>query len=105
MVNAYPYFAYRDNPSTVSLEYALLGNDTHGVHDPKGYSYTNMLDAQIDAIRLLNRDEFNNLNYILKFNYLIYVLTQVGHQCSGVWKPEDRDNSIGVGVAVEGELR
>ncbi|XP_059460650.1 glucan endo-1,3-beta-D-glucosidase-like [Corylus avellana] len=51
MVNAYPYFAYRANPSTVSLEYALLGNDTHGVHDPKGYSYTNMLDAQIDAIR------------------------------------------------------
>jgi hypothetical protein len=54
MVNAYPYFAYRDNPTTVSLEYALLGNDTsHGVHDPKGYSYTNMLDAQIDAIRFL----------------------------------------------------
>ncbi|PKI71707.1 hypothetical protein CRG98_007929 [Punica granatum] len=50
MVNAYPYFAYRDNPSSVSLEYALLGNAT-GVHDPKGYVYTNMLDAQIDAVR------------------------------------------------------
>lgn len=50
MVNAYPYFAYRDNPSSVSLEYALLGNAT-GVHDPKGYTYTNMLDAQIDAVR------------------------------------------------------
>ncbi|KAJ0718333.1 putative glucan endo-1,3-beta-D-glucosidase [Helianthus annuus] len=50
MVNAYPYFAYRDNPTTVSLEYALLGNSS-GVHDPKGYVYTNMLDAQIDAIR------------------------------------------------------
>ncbi|XP_076901101.1 glucan endo-1,3-beta-glucosidase 12-like [Bidens hawaiensis] len=50
MVNAYPYFAYRDNPDTVPLEYALLGNAS-GVHDPKGYVYTNMLDAQIDAIR------------------------------------------------------
>ncbi|KAK4477519.1 hypothetical protein RD792_016748 [Penstemon davidsonii] len=50
MVNAYPYFAYRDNPKTISLEYALLGNGT-GVTDPKGYIYTNMLDAQIDAIR------------------------------------------------------
>ncbi|CAI9296350.1 unnamed protein product [Lactuca saligna] len=50
MVNAYPYFAYRDNPTTVPLEYALLGNST-GVHDPSGYVYTNMLDAQIDAIR------------------------------------------------------
>lgn len=50
MVNAYPYFAYRDSPSSVNLEYALLGNAT-GVHDPKGYTYTNMLDAQIDAVR------------------------------------------------------
>ncbi|CAK7346001.1 unnamed protein product [Dovyalis caffra] len=50
MVNAYPYFAYRDNPGTVDLEYALLGNAT-GVHDPKGYVYHNMLDAQVDAVR------------------------------------------------------
>ncbi|GAV86453.1 Glyco_hydro_17 domain-containing protein/X8 domain-containing protein [Cephalotus follicularis] len=50
MVNAYPYFAFRDSPDTVNLEYALLGNAT-GVHDPKGYVYTNMLDAQVDAIR------------------------------------------------------
>lgn len=50
MINAYPYFAYRDNPSSVNLEYALLGNAT-GVHDPKGYVYNNMLDAQVDAVR------------------------------------------------------
>ncbi|GLT51384.1 hypothetical protein SLA2020_247990 [Shorea laevis] len=51
MINAYPYFAYKENPSAVDLEYALLGNVT-GIHDPKGYIYNNMLDAQIDAIRL-----------------------------------------------------
>ncbi|XP_061372796.1 glucan endo-1,3-beta-glucosidase 12-like [Gastrolobium bilobum] len=50
MINAYPYFAYRDNPSSVNLEYALLGNAT-GIHDPKGYVYNNMLDAQIDGVR------------------------------------------------------
>lgn len=50
MVNAYPYFAYRDNPETVNLQYALLGNSS-GIHDPKGYVYSNMLDAQIDAVR------------------------------------------------------
>ncbi|KAL5848017.1 hypothetical protein ACOSQ3_011541 [Xanthoceras sorbifolium] len=51
MINAYPYFAYRENPDSVDLQYALLGNSTASVHDPKGYVYTNMLDAQIDAIR------------------------------------------------------
>ncbi|XXG60100.1 hypothetical protein AAC387_Pa04g2079 [Persea americana] len=50
MINAYPYFAYRDDPSKIDLEYALLGNAS-GVSDPKGYTYTNMLDAQIDAVR------------------------------------------------------
>ncbi|GKV33446.1 hypothetical protein SLEP1_g41963 [Rubroshorea leprosula] len=50
MINAYPYFAYKENPSAVDLEYALLGNATR-IHDPKGYIYNNMLDAQIDAIR------------------------------------------------------
>ncbi|CAJ1973122.1 unnamed protein product [Sphenostylis stenocarpa] len=58
MINAYPYFAYRDNPnpnpspdtSSIDLDYALLGNAT-GIHDPNGYVYHNMLDAQIDAVR------------------------------------------------------
>ncbi|KAL6279161.1 hypothetical protein ACE6H2_016042 [Prunus campanulata] len=37
MVNAYPYFAYWDNPDMVNLQYALLGNSTsNGVRDPKG---------------------------------------------------------------------
>ncbi|GMN34721.1 hypothetical protein TIFTF001_004857 [Ficus carica] len=58
MVNAYPYFAYRDNPETVNLQYALLGNTTR-VRDPKGYVYTNMLDAQIDAVR----SAINSLGY------------------------------------------
>jgi exo-beta-1,3-glucanase (GH17 family) len=61
MVNAYPYFAYRNNPGSVNLEYALLGNAT-GVRDPKGYVYNNMLDAQIDSIRsAINALGFGNM--------------------------------------------
>ncbi|XP_047983590.1 glucan endo-1,3-beta-D-glucosidase-like isoform X2 [Salvia hispanica] len=55
MVNAYPYFAYRDNPKTIDLNYALLGNNTTtstgAVVTDNGFTYTNMLDAQIDAVR------------------------------------------------------
>ena len=50
MINAYPYFAYRDNPGKIDLDYALLGNTT-AVRDPDGFVYGNMLDAQIDAVR------------------------------------------------------
>ncbi|KAL5706090.1 hypothetical protein ACHQM5_024299 [Ranunculus cassubicifolius] len=50
MINLYPYFAYRDNPSRMNIEYALLGNGTK-VRDPKGYVYDNMLDVEIDAVR------------------------------------------------------
>ncbi|GLJ46674.1 hypothetical protein SUGI_0983680 [Cryptomeria japonica] len=49
MVNAYPYFAYRDNPKEVSLDYVLFGQSP-GVKDPKGFTYNNMLDAQIDSV-------------------------------------------------------
>uniref|UniRef100_A0A7N0R883 glucan endo-1,3-beta-D-glucosidase n=1 Tax=Kalanchoe fedtschenkoi TaxID=63787 RepID=A0A7N0R883_KALFE len=50
MINAYPYFAYRDNPGKIDLDYVLLGNLT-SVRDPSGLIYHNMLDAQIDAVR------------------------------------------------------
>ncbi|XP_057861177.2 glucan endo-1,3-beta-glucosidase 13 isoform X2 [Cryptomeria japonica] len=50
MVNVYPYYAYRDNPHQVSLDYALF-KPNDGVIDPNtGFVYTNMFDAQIDAL-------------------------------------------------------
>ncbi|EFJ34069.1 hypothetical protein SELMODRAFT_439107 [Selaginella moellendorffii] len=50
MINAYPYFAYRNNPSDISLPYALfLPNG--GFADPRtGLVYTNLLSAQLDAV-------------------------------------------------------
>ncbi|KAI5083125.1 hypothetical protein GOP47_0002868, partial [Adiantum capillus-veneris] len=50
MINAYPFFAYKANPSTVSLDYALFLEKV-GVEDKNTMLlYYNMLDAQVDAI-------------------------------------------------------
>ena len=50
MIDLYPYYAYRDSPSNISLDYALFSS-TQDVIDPNtGLVYTNMFDAQLDAI-------------------------------------------------------
>ncbi|XBJ22336.1 hypothetical protein VPH35_000751 [Triticum aestivum] len=51
LVNAYPYFAYAEDPAGVELEYALLEPGHDGVPDPSsGLRYPNMLVAQVDAV-------------------------------------------------------
>eukprot|EP00268_Persea_americana_P050002 TRINITY_DN5405_c1_g1_i1.p1 TRINITY_DN5405_c1_g1~~TRINITY_DN5405_c1_g1_i1.p1 ORF type:complete len:508 (+),score=91.98 TRINITY_DN5405_c1_g1_i1:392-1915(+) len=51
MVDIYPYYAYRDSTTNVSLDYALLSSASSEVIDPNtGLVYTNMFDAQIDAL-------------------------------------------------------
>ncbi|CAM0872257.1 unnamed protein product [Alopecurus aequalis] len=50
LVNAYPYFAYSDDPNGIHLEYALLEPSYAGVPDANtGLHYPNLLVAQIDA--------------------------------------------------------
>ncbi|XP_038989242.1 glucan endo-1,3-beta-glucosidase 14-like isoform X2 [Phoenix dactylifera] len=50
LVNAYPYFAYKANPNTISLEYVLFQPNA-GVPDPNtNLNYDNMLDAQVDSV-------------------------------------------------------
>ncbi|KEH29856.1 putative glucan endo-1,3-beta-D-glucosidase [Medicago truncatula] len=49
-INAYPFFAYKDNPNEVSLNYALF-QPNEGLVDPNtNLHYDNMLYAQIDAV-------------------------------------------------------
>uniref|UniRef100_A0A7N1A7D5 glucan endo-1,3-beta-D-glucosidase n=1 Tax=Kalanchoe fedtschenkoi TaxID=63787 RepID=A0A7N1A7D5_KALFE len=49
-INAYPYFAYKDSPSKISLDYALM-NSNPGYVDPyTNLRYDNMLYAQVDAV-------------------------------------------------------
>lgn len=50
MVNTYPYYAYRDSSSNVSLDYALFESSSEVIDPNTGLLYTNMFDAQIDAI-------------------------------------------------------
>ncbi|XP_068660635.1 glucan endo-1,3-beta-glucosidase 14-like isoform X2 [Aristolochia californica] len=50
LINAYPYFAYKANPSQVPLEYVLF-EPNQGMTDPNtNLNYDNMLYAQIDAV-------------------------------------------------------
>ncbi|KAK8608072.1 hypothetical protein V6N13_023506 [Hibiscus sabdariffa] len=49
-INAYPYFAYKDAPDNVSLDYVLF-NKNPGMVDPyTKLHYDNMLYAQVDAV-------------------------------------------------------
>lgn len=50
LINAYPYFAYRDDPNEVSLNYVLF-EPNQGLTDPStNLNYDNMLYAQVDAV-------------------------------------------------------
>lgn len=49
-INAYPYFAYKDSPSKIPLDYVLF-NPNSGMVDPSTkLRYDNMLYAQVDAV-------------------------------------------------------
>lgn len=50
MVDIYPYYAYRDSPRNVSLDYALFESSSEQVDPNTGLLYTNLFDAQIDAL-------------------------------------------------------
>lgn len=50
MSNSYPFFAYQQNSDVISLDYALFRPNA-GVSDSNtGLHYTNLFDAQVDAI-------------------------------------------------------
>ncbi|KAE9613996.1 hypothetical protein Lal_00016409 [Lupinus albus] len=50
MIDIYPYYAYRDSPNKVSLDYALFESSSEVIDPNTGLLYTNMFDSQIDAI-------------------------------------------------------
>ncbi|KAJ4891129.1 hypothetical protein Rs2_30877 [Raphanus sativus] len=50
LINAYPFFAYKDSPKEIPLEYVLF-QPNQGMVDPNtNLHYDNMLFAQIDAL-------------------------------------------------------
>ncbi|XP_061371275.1 glucan endo-1,3-beta-glucosidase 13-like [Gastrolobium bilobum] len=50
MIDIYPYYAYRDSANKVSLDYALFELSSEVIDPNTGLLYTNMFDAQVDAI-------------------------------------------------------
>lgn len=50
LINAYPFFAYKDNPDEISLSYALFQPSSGMVDMNTNLHYDNMLYAQIDAV-------------------------------------------------------
>lgn len=50
MIDLYPYYAFRDSPNKVPLDYALFESSSEVIDPNTGLLYTNMFDAQIDAI-------------------------------------------------------
>ncbi|KDP33779.1 hypothetical protein JCGZ_07350 [Jatropha curcas] len=50
MIDIYPYYAYRDSPNNISLDYAVFESSSEVIDPNTGLLYTNMFDAQIDAL-------------------------------------------------------
>lgn len=50
LINAYPFFAYKDNPNEVPLNYVLFEPNQGSVDPNTNLHYDNMLYAQIDAV-------------------------------------------------------
>eukprot|EP00250_Pteridium_aquilinum_P013539 c21404_g1_i2 orf=350-1501(-) len=66
MINAYPFFAYKDNPKTVSLEYVLFEPNAGDVDPSNGLRYYNMFDAQLDAVYwAIARLGFSNISILV----------------------------------------
>lgn len=67
MINAYPYFAYGANPKNISLDYVLFQPTAIPVKDKTAnLMYSNMLDAQIDAIyAALGRSGYTNISVMV----------------------------------------
>jgi len=50
LANVYPYFAYKDNPKDIQLNYATFAPGTTVTDDGNGLTYTNLFDAMVDSI-------------------------------------------------------
>lgn len=50
LINAYPYFAYKDDPDNIPLDYVLFQPNAGMVDAATNLHYGNMLHAQIDSV-------------------------------------------------------
>ncbi|XP_010686003.2 glucan endo-1,3-beta-glucosidase 14 [Beta vulgaris subsp. vulgaris] len=50
LINAYPFFAYKDSPNDISLDYVLFRPNQGSTDPATNLHYDNMLYAQLDAV-------------------------------------------------------
>ncbi|KAK6772844.1 hypothetical protein RDI58_028082 [Solanum bulbocastanum] len=61
-LDAYPYFSWSQNTSSISLDYALFQGSQTYVDPVSGYVYTNLLDQMIDSVVFaMQKLGFNNI--------------------------------------------
>ncbi|KAL7117284.1 hypothetical protein ACP275_03G062400 [Erythranthe tilingii] len=65
-INPYPYFAYRSDPRPETLAFCLFQPNSGRVDSGSKIKYTNMFDAQVDAIRsALDAMGFNSVEIVV----------------------------------------
>ncbi|KAL5101680.1 hypothetical protein RYX36_006007 [Vicia faba] len=84
MVNVYPFFAYESNADVISLDYALFRPNPGQVDHGNELRYTNLFDAQIDAV-------FAALS-ALKYDDVNIVVSETG------WPSKGDSNEVGASV-------
>ncbi|KAK4725864.1 hypothetical protein R3W88_030781 [Solanum pinnatisectum] len=61
-LDAYPYFSWSQNTSSISLDYALFQGSQTYVDPVSGYVYTNLLDQMLDSVVFaMQKLGFNNI--------------------------------------------
>ncbi|XP_073276808.1 glucan endo-1,3-beta-glucosidase 7-like [Primulina huaijiensis] len=83
-INPYPYFAYRSDPRPETLAFCLFQPNSGRVDSGSKIKYTNMFDAQVDAIR-------SALNY-MGFKGVEIVVAETG------WPYHGDSNEVGPSV-------
>uniref|UniRef100_A0A5B6Z4T5 glucan endo-1,3-beta-D-glucosidase n=1 Tax=Davidia involucrata TaxID=16924 RepID=A0A5B6Z4T5_DAVIN len=65
-INPYPFFAYQSDPRPETLAFCLFQPNSGRVDSGTNIKYTNMFDAQVDAVRsALNSMSFKNVEILI----------------------------------------
>ncbi|XP_022899478.1 glucan endo-1,3-beta-D-glucosidase [Olea europaea var. sylvestris] len=66
MISPYPYFAYKNQPTPDTLAFCLFQPNAGQVDSGNGHKYTNMFDAQVDAVHsALNAMGFKDIEIVV----------------------------------------
>ncbi|KAI3409026.1 Glucan endo-1 [Psidium guajava] len=65
-IDVYPYFPWSQNPSDISLDFALFGGNFNYTDPATGLTYTNLLDQMLDSITFaMERLGYSNIPLLI----------------------------------------